>query len=259
MITPFQTTSQWLREPIVTDDGQSSFRVYPADPVERARYRDWLLTTKAREELPPKELLHAFFAQMHKRKLSHVGSCLTALPIIYRVYANKRPKDEFVLSNGHAARALYAVLEHFGLLTNATRLPAHPERCDVIPVSTGSLGMGVSVALGLALADRSRDVHCLLSDGECSEGVVWESLLIKDQLGLDNLKLLVNANGFSGYGQVNVDKLESRLNSITRVSVIRTDWIIDYFDMPMLKGLDAHYRPMCDRDLEAVCKRLNDA
>ena len=142
-----------------------------------------------------------------KHNLSHLGSCLTAANIIYDIYLKKKEDEPFILSNGHAGLALYVVLEMFYNL-DAEQLylkhGTHPNRDldNKIYCSTGSLGMGLSIACGMALADRTKNVYCLISDGESYEGVIWEaSNLIKDQ-NITNLKLYCNFNGFGAYDAI---------------------------------------------------------
>src|SRR5689334_7883129 len=106
-----------------------------------------------------------------KLNLSHLGSNLTAVGIIDRIYQKRKPHEPFVLSCGHAGLALYVVLEKY-LGKNAEELylkhGTHPNR-DIengIYCSTGSLGWGLTIAAGMAFADRERNVWCLISDGE---------------------------------------------------------------------------------------------
>ena len=122
------------------------------------------------------------------------------MDLIDAVYRVKRPDERFVLSNGHAGIALYVVLEKHGLLTQGQteRLHIHPDRNPRlgIDVSTGSLGQGLPIALGMALADPTRNVYVLVSDGECAEGSVWEALRIAVDRDVKNLRIIVNANGW---------------------------------------------------------------
>lgn len=151
-----------------------------------------------------------------KHKLSHLGSCFTSLPIIYDIFKNKKPKDKFILSNGHAGLALYVVLEHF-YDTNAEHLletyGIHPERDleNFIDVSTGSLGLGITIATGIAISNPDIDVYCLISDGECAEGSVWEALRFIDEQNIFNIKIHVNVNGWAAYKPVDIEKLTNRL------------------------------------------------
>ena len=92
--------------------------------------------------------------------------------IINNIFANTLSDDIFILSNGHAAVALYVVLEKYYDVDAEDLLKEHgehPKRDDrFIHCSTGSLGQGITVAVGRAIAKPNRDVHCLISDGECN-------------------------------------------------------------------------------------------
>ena len=178
----------------------------------------------------------------YERQLHHLGSYFSALQIIDQIYSEMDKDDIFILSNGHAVVALYVILEkYYGL--DAVELHEkygdHPKRneLDKLHCSTGSLGMGVTVAVGRALANPDRDVYCLLSDGECAEGSVWEALRFAYENKVTNLKLYVNANGWSAYDTVDLDYLENRIKAFhPDVNYVRTT--VEHFG---LKGLHAHY------------------
>lgn len=181
-----------------------------------------------------------------KRKLSHLSSCLTSVDIIQEIYSQKAVGDKFILSNGHAGLALYVVLENYHFNTNAEDLlethGIHPSLDDlgIIHCSTGSLGLGITVAVGYALADRSRDVYCLLSDGESFEGSVWESLNFIHNARLHNLKVYININGASAYDSVDSIRLIKQCKSFLPAINIRQTNLNDF---PRLQemGLEAHY------------------
>src|SRR3990167_3990760 len=106
----------------------------------------------------------------YKEKLSHIGSCITASEVIEEVFNLMQPRDLFVLDEGHAALALYVALEKYkGKDAEALfhKHGVHPNKdLDVgILVSAGSLGLAGSIALGMAMADRTRDVYVVTSDG----------------------------------------------------------------------------------------------
>ena len=110
--------------------------------------------------------------------------------------------DIFILSSGHASLAMYVCIEkYYGI--NAEMLfekhGGHPHRDEEnkIYCSTGSLGLGLPIALGRALANRTRKVWVLISDGEAAEGSIWESLKTIQELGIDNIEVFVNTNGVS--------------------------------------------------------------
>ncbi|SFV04343.1 transketolase [Methylobacterium sp. 174MFSha1.1] len=159
---------------------------------------------------------------MHRRAgVGHVGGNLSALDAMMLVHHEMLSEaDRFVLSKGHAAGALYVTLWSRGLLTEAeldtfhadgTRLPGHPPAghppgrgLPGIRFGTGSLGHGLSLAAGLALAARLQGrpgrVFCLTSDGEWQEGSTLEALIFCAHRRLSNLTILIDHNRLQGFG-----------------------------------------------------------
>jgi transketolase len=181
----------------------------------------------------------------YKNNLSHLGSCLTVYPILEEIYNQKKEEDIVVLSSGHSGLAQYVLIEKHNENINAENLlhtmGIHPIRDpkNGIYVSSGSLGCGILVAIGLAIAKKNRIVYCILSDGECAEGSVWEALAFCKNNNINNIKIHVNINGFSAYDLVNRDYLEQRLK------VFYPDIIIHQTNNPeYLGGLNAHYHIM---------------
>ncbi len=148
--------------------------------------------------------------------VGHLGGNLSALDILLCAYHQAMtPDDVFILSKGHAAGALYVTLHTLGLLSDDdlrtfhkddTLLSGHPPPVGIaaIPFATGSLGHGLSLAAGLALAKKLKNepgrVLCLTSDGEWNEGSCWEALAFSVTRELDNLLIIVDANGLQGFG-----------------------------------------------------------
>ncbi|MDD5449666.1 MAG: transketolase [Candidatus Omnitrophica bacterium] len=148
----------------------------------------------------------------------HTGGSLSIVEILIALYYYKlrhNPKDpqwpdrdRFILSKGHAAPALYAVLSELGyfpkeeLLTlrkYGSRLQGHPQKgLPGIEISSGSLGQGLSIANGIALAARMDSlptrVYCLMGDGETNEGQVWEAAMTAAHYKLDNLCAMIDFN-----------------------------------------------------------------
>ncbi|MCL1852330.1 MAG: transketolase [Peptococcaceae bacterium] len=150
----------------------------------------------------------------------HPGGSLSAADILVALYFHEMrldplnpdwpDRDRFVLSKGHAAPALYAALAHRGFfsvddLTTLRRLGSnlqgHPDmiRLSGVDMTTGSLGQGLSVAVGMALAGKTDGktfrVYTLLGDGEINEGMVWEAAMAAAHYKLDNLVAVVDSNG----------------------------------------------------------------
>jgi len=183
-----------------------------------------------------------------KHKIAHIGSSLTVLPILQKIYNEKNEEDVIVLSCGHAGLAQYVLIEEKsnGSISAEelyTTMGLHPKR-DVnrgIYVSTGSLGCGILVAVGLSLANKNRNVYCVLSDGECAEGSVWEALTFIRNKNIGNLSIHVNINGFSAYESIERTYLEERLKIfLPNINVHQTQ------NPKYLGGLNAHYHIMKD-------------
>lgn len=160
-----------------------------------------------------------------KARSSHIGSCFSAVDLLVVLYNEilrvdpQRPdwpeRDRFILSKGHACAALYAVLAERGFFPtewldtfcqNGSILPGHAThgRIPGVEVSTGSLGHGLSIGAGMALAAK-RDaakhrIFVMLSDGECDEGSTWEPVLFATQHRLDNLIAIVDYNKIQSLG-----------------------------------------------------------
>jgi|TARA_B100000900_G_C20448269_1_gene662028 transketolase len=205
-----------------------------------------------------KQLVKRILDISYKNKCSHIGSYLSAVGIIDDIFKKKNQDDIFILSSGHAAIALYCVIEkYYG--KDAEKLfkkhGGHPHRDEKnhIYCSTGSLGMGVTVAVGRALANPNKKVYVLLSDGECAEGSVWESLRFIKEQNIENIEVYVNANGYAAYDSIDVNYLEKRLKSfLPSVNVIRTK--VNQFSF--LNGLNAHYHVMSKDDYKEVVEGL---
>ena len=183
---------------------------------------------------------------IHNAKSGHPGgalSCVDMLAVLYKKVLNVpvewdkdinfSKRDRFILSKGHASTALYATLAHLGFFpTNmlmsfrmlGSKLQGHPSsRAGLagIEVSTGSLGQGLSIGVGLALALRldknPAKVFVLLGDGEMQEGSVWESLMNASNQKLDNLVVIVDKNNLQIDGSTcdikSLEPLDEKLKS----------------------------------------------
>ncbi|MFX1324800.1 MAG: transketolase [Promethearchaeota archaeon] len=168
-----------------------------------------------------KDILRMIF----QAQSGHPGGSLSCAAIIYLLYNNimkinrEDPtwseRDIFILSKGHAAPALYAVLSKVGFINRkdlftlrqmGSELQGHPMKNSKIgiEISSGSLGMGLSIGVGCALAakldNNERLVYVLLGDGELNEGSIWEAILAASHYKLDNLIAIVDRNGIQNDG-----------------------------------------------------------
>ena len=151
----------------------------------------------------------------HKANSGHIGCSLSCIDIMISIVKFKEQGDTFILSKGHAATALYTMLNEIGEIPdetldtfykNATTLPAHPAplKYKAIPFATGSLGHGLPLATGIAKANKLKSApgisYVLMSDGETNEGTSWEAGHFAVAHKLDNLLVFVDKNGLQGFG-----------------------------------------------------------
>ena len=171
------------------------------------------------------EIKREILSMIFKAQSGHPGGSLSCSSLIFLLYSKimnidiKNPKwegrDYLILSKGHSAPALYAVLSKIGFIQPNeldslrkldSRLQGHPvKNAEMsIEVSTGSLGMGLSIGLGCALASKlekkSNRIYVLLGDGELNEGVVWEAAMAASHYKVENLIAIIDRNGIQSDG-----------------------------------------------------------
>jgi transketolase len=164
----------------------------------------------------------AVIEQSRRANVGHIGSALSIVELLAALYSGPlsavKPtdpdRDRFVLSKGHAALAFYGALYASGRITteqlntfcgDGTELVGHPEfQLPEVDFSTGSLGQGLSMAAGAALAARiqgsTRRVYALMSDAECNEGSVWEAAMFAAHHRLSSLTAVIDVNGQQALG-----------------------------------------------------------
>lgn len=201
--------------------------------------------------------LRGIILKMHNAaQTSHIGSAFSCLDILVALYygilkikaANPQyiNRDRFILSKGHAITALYAVLADKKFIPKETLekyccdgglLPGHATRGTVpgVEFSTGSLGHGLPVGSGMALAGKidklKYRVFVLLSDGECNEGSVWEAVMFSAHHKLDNLIAIVDYNKIQGYG---------RTSEIIDMEPLKDKWLSFGWNVKEVDGHDHH-------------------
>lgn len=200
---------------------------------------------------------------VYKASSGHPGGALSCADILTALYFEEmnfnkeKPQDEnrdrFVLSKGHASAALYATLAEIGIINEEdlegfrninSDLQGHPDMKKIpgVDMSTGSLGQGLSVANGMALAGKldKKDyrVYCLMGDGEIQEGQIWEAAMTAGHYKLDNLCAIVDYNGLQIDGKVVEvmnptpigDKFKSFGFNVININGNDIDEILDAFD-----------------------------
>jgi transketolase len=195
----------------------------------------------------------------------HTGGSLSAVDVAVAIYFSRmnfdpaNPKwedrDRFILSKGHAAPLLYAIMAEAGyfpketvdtLRTIESPLQGHPccKRLPGIEVSTGSLGQGLSVAngmaLGLRLDNKSARVYCIMGDGEIQEGQIWEAAMTSAHYRIDNLCAVVDNNRL---------QIDGRVRDVMNIEPIGDKW----------KAFGWHVIDIDGHDMESILKALDEA
>lgn len=205
-----------------------------------------------------KQLKKRLIEIAYKHKLGHLGSYLSSLEIIDSIYKKMDKDDIFILSSGHASLALYVCLErHRGQDAEELFLKhgGHPHWDEEanIHCSTGSLGLGITIALGRAITNKNRKVYVLISDGECAEGSVWEALKTIIEQDIKNIEVHVNINGYAAYMKIDTKYLSDRLKVfLPKINIHYTT--VEHFSF--LKGLNAHYYIMKENDYQNALEQL---
>jgi transketolase len=201
----------------------------------------------------------------HAAGTPHLGSSLSCADIVAAAYWDtlridpKHPyapeRDRFILSKGHAATTLYAALAFRGFFSEAVLetynkdgsvLAEHPGPNCVpgVEAATGSLGHGLPIALGMALAGRlqglSYRVYALLSDGECNEGSVWEAAMFAPAQKLENVCAIVDYNKWQATG---------RSDETLALSPLREKWAAFGWDAQEVDGHDLNALRMLMRNV----------
>jgi transketolase len=192
----------------------------------------------------------AILRQAKRANVGHIGSALSVVDIVASIFAVLRDlpvddpdRDRVVLSKGHAALALFALLHERGVIDSAELdsycadgglLQVHPEHhVPGIDFATGSLGQGLPMAVGSALAGRmqssERRVYAIVSDAECNEGSIWEAAMCAGHHRLDNLAVIIDLNGQQALGY---------LDEVSRVDDMARRWAAFGWDAHDVPGHD---------------------
>ena len=208
--------------------------------------------------------------QSRRARVGHIGSALSIADLVAALYGgilhipalDDPERDRFILSKGHAALAVYAALQLNGWISSedldtfcgdGSSLGVHPEHeLPGIEFSTGSLGHGLSIAAGGALAARlqqsSRRVFTIVSDAECNEGSIWEAAMFAAHHRLSNLYAIIDANGQQALGAtreiLDLSPMEERWRAfgwdVTVIDGHGCDALVEAFDESRLDPARPH-------------------
>lgn len=184
----------------------------------------------------PKEIRKDTFELALEIGCPHIAPSLSTVEILVGVYDRLTSSDKFILSKGHGCVAWYVILRDLGY---DPQLSHHPDidAINGVECTTGSLGHGLPMAVGMALAKKINNdpgiIYILMGDGECQEGTTWEASLIAAQLKLNNLCVIVDHNKFQTLGTLNdivsLENFHNKLNTLGYFTMT-----VDGHDMEML-------------------------
>lgn len=202
----------------------------------------------------PKKLYKSKLLNLYKdANCGHIACSLSCIDILYSIFQHKNESDSFILSKGHAAGALYTILNLIGEISddelgtfykNGTKLSAHPSANSFpnIPFALGSLGHGFPISCGIAMSSKLMcndfKTYVLMSDGETNEGTTWEAAHFAVANSLSNLILIIDKNGLQGFG---------RTEDVLGDTAEKTKWESIGFEVVEIDG----------HDLEEIYSALN--
>lgn len=212
-----------------------------------------------------REIRKDILIMLSEAKSGHAGGCLSCVEILTALYFYKmknKPtdpfwegRDYFILSKGHVCPSLYAVMAHAGyfpieelktLRKLGSRLQGHPHRLKLpgLETSSGSLGQGLSIANGLALAlkmdKKPNRVYVLMGDGEVQEGQVWEAAMTAAHYGLDNVCAIIDYNNL---------EIDGFVEDVMGIHPLDEKW----------KSFNWHVHECDGNDIASVMKALDHA
>ena len=251
------------------------------------------------------------FSMLNKGQASHVGGCLSCLDIVsvlYQEILNIKPnkpkspnRDRFILSKGHTGAVVFATLANKGFFPkswldtfceNESKIPGHIDSHGILGVelSTGSLGHGLSVGVGMAISLKYRktkaNVIILLSDGEMNTGSTWEAVMFASHHKLNNIISVVDKNKIQSFGRtkeiIDLDPLGRKWKSFgwkvyevdghnhkklketfLRAKKSRTKPVVIICDTVKGKGIKdmedkliSHYRPPTDEETKTIMEEI---
>ncbi len=215
-----------------------------------------------------KELRKTAVTMVYEAKSGHPGGSLSAADVVANLYFRemrfdpKNPKwedrDRFVLSKGHVAPIMYSALAITGfvpmdtihtLRQKGSPFQGHPDskKCPGVEISTGSLGQGISAAVGMALGlkrdGRDSRVYTLLGDGETQEGQVWEAIQFANSQKLDNFVVIIDDNNLQIDGHC--DEISPNLDFVAKLEAFGYDAVeIDGHDMQAISDAFDRFREL---------------
>ena len=215
-------------------------------------------------KINPNNLRKHVLDMVYEKQSGHIGGSFSIAELTAYLYNNYdliKGKDKIIFSKGHAVPILYAALYELGHIDTLSNfrevnspLQGHPDkvRLDLMHATTGALGQGLSIAIGHALACKTKNldnkIFCVLGDGEIQEGQIWEAFMLAPKYELDNLVCFVDYNKSQNDGYVkdilDMGDLKAKIKSFGWDT-----YVIDGHDLSdidsIMSGLRKHKKPVC--------------
>lgn len=210
-----------------------------------------------------KELRRKILQTSFEAGACHIASALSCINILISIFNKMKKGDIFLYGKVSGVCAFYVLLAEKGIIPEhkivyyLKKYPLPHKSIPGVVHGIGSLGHGLPVAVGLALADRTRNVWLLMSDGEIQEGTTWESILFAGHHKLRNLKVFVDRNGFQALGKTEeIVKIEKGLSLLKKLFPIKVVKTIKGEGVDFMTGdYSWHYRNLTAELLEkALCQ-----
>ena len=216
-------------------------------------------------KINPNKLRKHVLDMVYEKQSGHIGGSFSMAEITAYLYNNydliTPNKDKLILSKGHAVPILYAALYELGYINTLDNfrevnspLQGHPDktRLNLMHATTGALGQGLSIAIGHALACKTKNldnkIFCVLGDGEVQEGQIWEAFMLAPKYELDNLVCFIDYNKAQNDGYVteilDMGDLKAKIKSFGWDTYIIDGHDLKDIDSVML-GLKDHKKPVC--------------
>jgi len=219
----------------------------------------------------PNDLRKHVLRMVFENRSGHLGGSFSLAEVVAYLYSNfnltsdEKSESKLILSKGHSVPIIYAVLYELGCITNDelslfrqinSPLQGHPDklRLKYLHATTGSLGQGLSIAIGhamgLKLIGSSKPCFCIVGDGEMQEGQIWEALMLAPKFKLNNLIVFIDYNGSQNDGYVkntlDIDPVTDKILSFNWNVINISGHSIDEIEKAVKKGLNnKKEKPTC--------------
>lgn len=193
--------------------------------------------------------------------LSHIGSNISVLPILEKIYKEKSPDDIVILDGAHAHLAHLIVrtpsLTEENIKNSIEKFGIHCDKNAGCDITGGSLGHGIGIGIGLAISNPTKKIHIIVTDGSMMEGSNWEALRLIDYLNIKNISIHCNFNNYTAIAELDWWRTH---NLKDRIKLIIGDRVNFYFTKngEGFEGVQGHYKVLDEKGYNEAIKTIED-